>query len=286
MNKPLTCLISAALGFSGFLHSCTSNSTPQATAPTSPANGVTGQLQVLANGEDFVRQGFVSKDGWQISFDHVFVTLEGVTAYQTDPPYDPEAKTPLQAKQTVSLSQPQTLDLAAGDEQAAPILVGEVTAPAGHYNALAWKMVPAAAGPAQGSVLMLQGTATKAGQTVDFVVKLDQPLAFSCGEFVGEQRKGFVQAGSTADLEATFHFDHLFGDGSAPATEALNQDALGFQPLAALAENGKLKVDQAILKQKLSSEEYQKLIGILPSLGHVGEGHCEETLVVAQKSSS
>jgi len=29
----------------------------------------TGRLQVYANGEDFVRQGFVSKDGWSINFD-------------------------------------------------------------------------------------------------------------------------------------------------------------------------------------------------------------------------
>jgi len=37
--------------------------------------GATGKLQFYANGEDFVRQGFVSKDGWSISFDHVYITL-------------------------------------------------------------------------------------------------------------------------------------------------------------------------------------------------------------------
>ena len=35
-------------------------------------------------------QGFVSKDGWAISFDAVTVTLTGITAYQTDPPYEAE----------------------------------------------------------------------------------------------------------------------------------------------------------------------------------------------------
>ena len=29
------------------------------------------ETALVANGEDFVRQGFVSKDGWRISFDHV-----------------------------------------------------------------------------------------------------------------------------------------------------------------------------------------------------------------------
>ena len=35
----------------------------------------TGRLQFVANGEDFVRQGFVSKDGWAIGFDHVYINL-------------------------------------------------------------------------------------------------------------------------------------------------------------------------------------------------------------------
>ena len=29
-----------------------------------------GSLVLVANGEDFVRQGFVSKDGWSINFEH------------------------------------------------------------------------------------------------------------------------------------------------------------------------------------------------------------------------
>ncbi|WP_353736712.1 hypothetical protein [Moorena sp. SIO2C4] len=37
---------------------------------TKPTAG-NGKLQFRANGEDFVRQGFVSKDRWQISFDRV-----------------------------------------------------------------------------------------------------------------------------------------------------------------------------------------------------------------------
>jgi len=53
--------------------------------------GATGRLQVYANGEDFVRQGFVSKDGWSINFDHVYITLADITAYQTEPPYDPHS---------------------------------------------------------------------------------------------------------------------------------------------------------------------------------------------------
>ncbi|GAB4279255.1 MAG: DUF4382 domain-containing protein [Oscillatoriaceae cyanobacterium] len=242
--------------------------------PVSPSSqGGEGTLEIRANGEDFVREGFVSKDGWQISFDRVDAHIASVTAYQTDPPYDPETGGEIKAKQAVSLPQAQTVDLAAGDEKAPPVVVGEVKAPPGRYNAVAWKLAKATAGPST-LPLMLQGKAAKNGKNLDFQIKIEEELAFTCGEFVGDDPKGILAPGGKADLELTLHFDHLFGDGSAKPDDDLNQGALGFEPLAALASGGKVEVDMATLKQKLSPADYQKIEEILPSLGHVGEGHC------------
>ena len=42
----------------------------------------TGTLVFTANGEDFVRRGFVSEDGWTIGFHAVFANVYGPTAYQ------------------------------------------------------------------------------------------------------------------------------------------------------------------------------------------------------------
>lgn len=256
---------------------------PQAEAPTEEttvAAGEDGELTIRANGEDFVRQGFVTKDGWEISFDHLYVSLTDVTAYQSDPPYDAEAGGKPTASETVSISEPMTVDLAEGDDAAEPILVKTVQAPAGRYNALSWKMMPAADGPAAGQTIWMEGTATKEGETIDFVMKLDPALEFVCGDFVGDERKGILEPSDQTDLEATFHFDHLFGDGEAPPDDDINTGALGFDPLAAIAEGGTLDVDMAALESQLSPEQYQTLMGILPSLGHVGEGHCEETQLV------
>ena len=253
--------------------------TPESTetaSDTASSEG-TGKLVVRANGEDFVRQGFITKDGWQVNFDHLYVTLADVNAYQAEPAYDPEADSEINAKQQVSVTEPITVDLAEGDEAAEPIVVTQVDAPAGRYNALGWEMVPAPEGPSEGYSLMLVGDATKDGETIDFTLKMSEELGFTCGDFVGEERKGLLTAGESADVEATFHFDHLFGDGDAPADDEINTGALGFDPLAALAEGGQLDVTSSDLKQQLSDQEYQTLMGILPSLGHVGEGHCEET---------
>jgi len=85
-----------------------------------------GTLQFHANGEDFVRQGFVSKDGWRITFDHVYVTLAEITGYQTDPPYDPHEGSGIEAKVKAALDGVHTIDLAEGGEDAPPIAVGEV----------------------------------------------------------------------------------------------------------------------------------------------------------------
>lgn len=251
--------------------------TTEETAETAAATGEMGMLEIRANGEDFVRQGFESKDGWQIDFEHLYVTLAGVMAYQTDPPYDAEAGGEPKATETVSLNETITVDLAEGDADAEPILVSTVEAPKGRYNALAWEMMPAADGPAAGQTLWMEGTATKDGETIDFAIKLDPTLRYVCGDFVGDSRKGILEDTDKADLEATFHFDHLFGDGEAAPDDAINTGALGFDPLAAIADGGTLDVTMADLEAQLDPAEYETLMSILPSLGHVGEGHCEET---------
>lgn len=231
-----------------------------------------GTLAFRANGEDFVRQGFVTKDGWAVSFDNVYVTLADVTAYQTASPFDAEAGGEPQADVTVSLDQSYTVDLAEGDENAETVLIDETTAPAGRYNALSWEMVEAADGPASGTVIMMVGTAEKDGETVGFTIRLDKATSPVCGDFVGDERKGVLEPGGNADLEATFHFDHIFGDAETPADDSLNQEALGFEPFAALATDGVLDVTMADLEQQLSAEDYEKLME--SHLEHVGEGAC------------
>jgi hypothetical protein len=265
----------------GMLSGCggespTSPAPDTGTETTTTPSGDGGTLILRANGEDFVRQGFTSKDGWEITFDHVYVSLADITAAQTDPPFDPEAGNTLAAKAEVKVEGNQVVDLAEGDATAEPILISEVDAPAGRFNALAWRMVPAESGPSAGYTLWMQGTATQDGETIPFTVKVKEELAFTCGDFVGDDRKGILTAGNTADLEATFHFDHLFGDGGAPAADSINTGALGFDPLFALAKGGVVDVDSAALQAGLSEADYTTFLSILPSLGHVGEGHCEE----------
>ncbi len=271
----------------GLVQACTASTTPQAdsSAETESTENTTastdstetGNLEIRANGEDFVRQGFVSKDGWEISFEHLYVNVVEPTAYQTDPPFDPDAEGELQAQTEAGLDKAVTVDLAEGDESAEPILIGEVSAPPGQYNALSWKMQPASEGPAAGSTLMLVGTAQKDGEMVNFNLMLDPEYSYTCGDFVGEARKGILEAGETAEVEATFHFDHIFGDGEAPSDDPINTGALGFEPLAALAESGQLEADMAMLKEQLSPEEYSTLEETVAGLGHVGEGHCAES---------
>jgi hypothetical protein len=260
MRKPCIILVVLALLASSLLVGC--------------GSAERGTLQFNANGEDFVRQGFVSKDGWAITFDHVYITLADVTAYQSDPPYDPHEGGPVQSEVEMSLDGTYTVDLAGGGEDAPPIPVGEVDAPTGHYNAISWKMARAVDGPAAGYSLVVVGTAEKDDQTVAFTVKVETEYAYTCGEYVGDERRGILSKDGTADLEMTFHFDHVFGDADTPLDDELNVGALGFAPFAGAAEGGMLDIDLAGLQAKLSAADYQMLVDILPTLGHVGEGHC------------
>ena len=249
-----------------------------ACAPTAPAE--TGTLQFRANGEDFVRQGFESKDGWAITFDHVYVNLSGISGYQADPPYDAHAGGAIEAAVSVALDGAFTVELAEGDADAETLLVGEAAeVPAGHYNAIAFNLIPAEEGPAAPYALVIMGTAEKEGETIPFTINVEQTYTFTCGEYVGDARKGFLAKDGSADLEMTFHFDHIFGDAETPLDDSLNLGAPGFEPFAALAQDGAVMVDMAALEAGLDAETYALLVETLPTLGHVGEGHCHESLM-------
>ena len=238
-----------------------------------------GTLNLVANGEDFVRQGFVTKDGWTMSFDRLDVNLAEVTAYQMDGAFEPTETDTLDSlnyQEKISLvDTPQVVDLAEGEADAAPILVTNAEVTPGFYNAVAWQIDTAEAdSPLVGKTMVMQGTATKGNRVVNFDISLNRPIQYLCGEYVGDERKGMVQAGETGEVETTFHFDHIFGDGETSADDTLNVDALGFAPLAQLASGDRLTIDDATLSQQLSPEDREKLTKAIIGLGHVGEGHC------------
>ena len=232
-----------------------------------------GTLLVTANGEDFIRQGFRSKDGWSLSFEQVLISLTNINAYQTDPPYVAEADSRLTIKEKVSLKESYLVDLAAGDENAEPISIDSVSAPVGHYNAVSWEMVKALEGALQGNSLQLVGWAEKDGQSIPFTISFAEEYRFFAGEYVGDVRKGFVNQGEEGEVELTLHFDHLFGDFNLALDAEPNSQAIGFAPFAALAVNGEISITAEMLKQKFTADDYQRLIEILPGLAHVGEGH-------------
>lgn len=219
-----------------------------------------GTLQFFANGEELATEGFLApkltKDGWTLTFSHIFVNLAEITAYQADPPYDAHKGGPVSAKAQVALEGTHVVDLVmdAGDEPS--VLVGEAAnAPAGHYNAISWKMSKAKEGLLAGYSMVLTGKAEKDGQVVNFQLYSDEERTYRCGEFVGDERKGFLEQGGLADLEMTFHLDHVFGRSDKSADDQMNIDALGFAPFSDGAKKHDLK-----------------LKGL--HIGHAGEGHC------------
>jgi hypothetical protein len=219
-----------------------------------------GTLKFNANGEELITEGFIApkltKDGWSLKFTHAFVVLSDIHAYQTDPPYDSRSGKTISASKKVSLEGVHVVDLATGSADDPSVPVGEVTGtPEGHFNAISWKMVRATTGPMAGYSMVLVGTAEKEGKTVPFVIRTAEESLYSCGEYVGDERKGFVTKGGSADLEMTFHFDHIFGRADKSPDDPMNQEAVGFSPFT-----DSTKV-HAI-----------KLRGM--HIGHAGEGHC------------
>lgn len=250
----------------------TSSENPQA----DPDVDASGELAFVANGEDFITQGFQSRDGWNLEFDHVYVTLSEVTALQTSPPWDPDDCTEPEITLSQALGGTFTVDLVGS-----PVTVGSIEdAPAGHYNAISWKMTPALSGPSEGYTILLEGTALRYDPETDydhvyqFRIGFEDCWSYTGGEYVGDVRKGLLEGGGSAEMEMTFHFDHLFGDGDLPESDPLNVMAPGFDLFAGFMQEGVVWVDQQILGRNLSTEDILLLEEILSTLGHVGEGHC------------
>jgi len=239
-----------------------------------------GELRINTNGEDFVRSGFVSSDGWHITFRHFYVTLTDITVYQTDPPYDPHSGEEIEGIVRIPLDGTFTLDLAEGDESAEPLLTGTLdNVPAGHYNAMSWTMIPSVEGPSEGYSIYIDAQAEKGDQSYNVRLGFEESFSYRAGEYIGDERKGFVNPGGSDELEITFHVDHLFGDIEQPEDCELNVTALGFAPFAELMQEGTVEEDLASLSEKMPEETYTRLKEILPTLGHSGEGHCYCTVI-------
>lgn len=228
----------------------------------------TGTIIFTANGEDFVRKGFIDKQGWSISFDRLYINLLDPTAYMS-------------SGQRAVLKGAYWVDLAAGDDEAEPVEIGRLSEiPAGNYQALKFKIRKKSSGSFQGCSMVLIGRAEKKALSVPFIIKLEEEMDFDGREgYVGEELKGMLLPGKVTSVEMTFHFDHIFGDREAAADDHINTGSVGFDFFNQFAQNGKVDLCQSEMKK---AARYDTLVRAIWSLGHLGEGHC----AVANQSSA
>lgn len=225
--------------------------------------GSKGNLDFKANGEDFVREGFVDKAGWEISFTNVLVNLgKIVTTSTTD--------------KQVALNGTYLVDLkkVAADGLVLVDTVNKVKAL--NYQGIRFALLRADEGEYKGYSIIMKGTAKKDDRSIDFSIKLDEELEFDCKEgYVGDVVKGVVQKNKTGEVEMTFHFDHIYGDIEAAMDDHINKGSVSFEYFVQLADGDTLDITQQDLKEKTDNDDYIKLIKSLYGLGHSGEGHAD-----------
>lgn len=228
----------------------------------------TGTLIFNANGEGFVKDGFTSEDGWAITFDHVYVNIEGPTAYQVAVAAESESRHAGHDHGDVpdgsahsSLTGQYFVDLKRADGSDVFEIGRTTEASIGNYNYLNFSMANINAATTysdamknlnsgdstdphtyDGYCLVLIGTATKGSDTVNFTIKFDQAMKFyECGPQADLDENGtadgILAAEGTASTQMTFHFDHIFGDfteGDPTPTdpELMSFWGIGFQPFA------------------------------------------------------
>ncbi len=247
-----------------------------------------GTLEFYANGEEFIRDGFTGKTGWDITFDHFYMNIQGATAYQVVESTS-SAQTTLkhaghphedipEGTAHEALTDAYYLDLHEGDDRQ---LIDSVTgAAAGNYNYVAFSIVQADDGEYSGYSIVMIGTAVKGDEAVTFNIKLDEEMTFStCKQELDDEYAGVVDDGGTGSVELTFHSDHIFGDADEALDDPLsvNPGAIGFQPFADLDTDadGVINVDQSDIEADFDSNTLGIFLAALYTIGHSGEGHCE-----------
>jgi hypothetical protein len=288
----LLMMTALAISMSVFFAACADDDDDDDVAADAAGSGT---LIFVTNGEEFIRDGFVAVDGWDISFDHFYVNLYGPTAFQVA-----ETEDETEAAEKLARLAPQHaghdhseiddgeahesllgdyfVDLAQGSEAAE---LGRIEGVAvGNYNYLNFTIRPATADSAglvagyEGYSIIMVGQATTDTTVVDFEIKLTEELPFiDCGPVA--DYAGVVEDGGEATVELTFHSDHVFGDQETIGEEdSVNDIAVGFGPFAELAVDGTADLTQDDLQTGMEAAIYQKLIEAFETLGHTGEAHC------------
>ncbi|MDY6969060.1 MAG: DUF4382 domain-containing protein [Spirochaetota bacterium] len=228
-----------------------------------PLKDKTGTIFFTANGEDFVRKGFIDKQGWRIEFDKLFVNIRNPRAYI------PESDMP-----EVILKGSHWVDLAEGGKDASPILLGKVeNVKAGNYQSLKFNIRKTKTGEYKGYSIVMKGKAYKKDKSVDFIIKFNEEIDYHGRDgFVGDEVKGLLLPCKSTTVEMTFHFDHIFGDAEAKADDHINIGSVGFDFFNRFAKKGCVDISQTDME---SSNGYNILVKAIWTLGHLGEGHCE-----------
>jgi hypothetical protein len=171
--------------------------------PKETTSGGTGAVVFTANGEDFVRQGFVYKQGWHITFDKLFVNIVDPTAYQPD-----------EQKGEVVLKGAHWVDLAEGDENAEQITLGTVRdVHAANYQSLRFPLKRAESGEYRGNTIVMIGKASKDDHVNTGSVGFDFFHRFIEGDTVDVSQSEMKNSeGYSTLVEALWTLGHL-GEG-------------------------------------------------------------------------
>ena len=240
-----------------------------------------GKLSFYADGGDAAREGLFSVDGWQITFEHVWVNVSEFTAYQEPIDSDDAAKhfghphedIPDEAAHE-TLPVTDMIDLVAGD---APVWIDEIgDAPAGNYNFVNFTIEQAGQGDFAGYAMVLSGVAHKGSRVVNFDIPIAYEMRFTeCEHHADDPHAGVVESGGEGQVTLTMHLDHLFGDGFGNESKhQVNTIALGFEPFAQAAQAYDGQIDMIPAKDLLSPDLYAVFLAALEASGHAGDGHC------------
>ncbi len=204
-------------------------------------------VSVVIDDENFLKDSLISKDGWKLTFHHIYVKVSNVRA----------AKSPHLSEYTAHpentitfIEVPKTIDLISQEISTLQSSLHKTDR------------------------VVINGLASKGNKTIEFTLRFNHDSNYICDRLSDVNNASISAGQQLEEIQTSLNFDRLFGNGNLPASASINQEAIGFQPLANLAHNHHLDLNETGLKNYLSAKYYKALPKSFSNVSEMAGNKC------------
>ncbi|MDV2998657.1 MAG: hypothetical protein N5P05_000263 [Chroococcopsis gigantea SAG 12.99] len=194
-------------------------------------------VSLTIEADNTIKNGLTSKDGWKLQFHHLYVTIAKMKpaanmSYEKN--HGNNTITLVEVPTTIDIISPRTPSLKSSENKTHAVIIN--------------------------------GVATKDDRRIEFTLSFDRERDYICDRLT--KGNNYLAPQPPQQIDTSLGFERLFGNAERAASDTINQNAIGFQPLANLSRNQSLNLDEASLKT------YLPLTQNLTNVNNISDNNC------------